>query len=117
MIPEKYIKEINGYYLLEEAIHPESKVLYKLGDIVLKKDDHIMYGSGKNYTEVINTMFCTKDCDYIYCSEEVFKDSEFRRRHWASRPKGYYLDEVIRKVSNKELNEIEKAKSLLRNFI
>lgn len=24
MIPEKYIKEINGYYIIEEAIHPET---------------------------------------------------------------------------------------------
>jgi hypothetical protein len=117
MIPEKYIKEINGYYLLEEALHPTTGEVYKLGDKVLKVDDHIIYGSGKNYIETINTIFVTKDDDWIFCSKETFKDSEFRRKHWSTRPKGYFLDEVIRKVSDKEYNKIQNARSLLNNLV
>ena len=117
MIPNKYIKEINGYYLLAEAIHPKTGEVYRIGDKVLKKDDHIIYGNGKNYIETINTIFVVKNSDYIFCSGETFKDAEFRCKHWASRPMGYYLDEVIRKVSDKEYKKIEEAKSLLRNML
>lgn len=117
MVPEKYIKEINGYYFLEEAVHPKTGEVFKLGDYVVKEDDHIMYGSGKKYWEKINTMFCTKDSDYIFCSEKIFKDSEYKRKHWAERPMGYFLNEVIRKISVEEIRNIEKAKSIANDFI
>ena len=116
MIPKKYIKEIKEYYLIEEAIHPVTNELYKLGDNVLLIDDHIIYGSGESYYEPINTMFCVKDSEYVFCSKEIFKDSEFKRRHWASRPTGYFLNEVKRKISNEEIKKINDAKNILRNF-
>lgn len=116
MIPDEFIKEINGYYFINKAIHPITKEIYKLGDKVIKIDDCIMYGSGKQYIETINTMFCVKNSEYIFCSEDIFKDSEFKRKHWASRPVGYYLNEIERKVSLKEFNEIQKAKQLLKKF-
>ena len=117
MTPEKYIKEINGYYLLEEAVHPKTGEVFKIGDYVIKTDDHIMYGSGKKYWEKINTMFCTKDSDYIYCSQETFKDSDYKKSHWTQRPQGYFLNEVERKISIEEIRKIEKAKSLANDFI
>lgn len=113
----KVIKTINNYNLLFEATHPKTGVLYKIGDNVVLNDDHIICGSGKDYIMKINTMFSVGKDPQVYISENIHEDSEYKRKHWASRPMGSYLEEVKKKISDKEIKRINNAKSLLRNYL
>jgi hypothetical protein len=110
------LKQINEYTLLSEAIHPVSKEIYKLGDKITVSADDMMYRSNKEYIMEIKTIFTTSDSEYIFISDKEYKDSEYRRRHWASRPMGIYLNEAKRKITNKEISKINEAKRLARQY-
>ena len=113
----KILRTIKQYNILEEATHPQTGETYKLGDNVVLEDDHIMYGSGKDYIITINTMFSYGKDPNVYISEDVHKDSEYRRPHWASRPMGTNLGSVKRKISQTEVNKIQEAKRLAQKYI
>lgn len=109
------IKQINNYYLISEAIHPKLGVI-RLGDKVMLNDDHIIYGSNKNYSMTITTMFMCEGREQVYITDKVHKDSEFRRSHWASRPMGNYLQEIVMVVDSKIQKEIDKARQILHKY-
>lgn len=113
----KIQKQVGNYTLLEEAKHPKLGVI-KLGDNVVFTDDHIIYGTGKDYIEQVKQMFTYgKDTQVYIVVDEVHKDSEYKRTHWASRPMGKYIEEIKKVLSTKELKEINKAKSILSNYV
>ena len=115
LVMNKILRIVGHYTLYSEAIHPELGII-KLGDNVVLKDDHIINGSGKGYIEEVKIMFSYDKNPQIFIIGEDYKDSAFRRSHWASRPTGRYIQEIKTKLSDKELKAINKARSLLRNY-
>lgn len=110
MIPNKFIKEINGYYILEKATCPRTNNIYKIGDKVIIKLNN------KKSVFTINTLFCAKDSDRIFWNEKTFKDSDYERTHWAERPTGYFIEEIVNKITDVELKALKKAKSLVSDY-
>jgi len=111
----KILRQVGYYTLYSEAVHPKLGII-KLGDNVVLTDDHITHGSGKSYIEEVKIIFSYSKESQIFIIGKDYKDSAFRRGHWASRPMGNFIEEIKQKVSDKELQDINKAKFLLRNY-
>jgi hypothetical protein len=76
----------------------------------------MMHRSNKDYIMEIKTIFSVSNSEYIFISDKTYKDSEYRRRHWASRPSGIFLNEAKRKITDKEISKINEAKRLARQY-
>ena len=111
----KILRKVGNYTLYSEAIHPKLGII-KLGDNIVLNDNHITHGSGKDYIEEVKIMFSYGKNSQILIIDEDHKDSEFRRSHWASRPMGSYIEEIKKVITKKELNKINQAKQILKNY-
>jgi hypothetical protein len=97
------------YTKLNEAIHPDTKELYRVGDLVCIYQGR--FGHDNIWT--IGSMFKTNQSDYIYVSRMVYSDEDYKKV-FPNNVTGTYLNSVKYKVSDKDFKKINKAKQLLQ---
>jgi hypothetical protein len=98
-----------NYIILDEFIHPETGELYKL------KDKVVIYQGrfGHNNILEINTIFKVKndEFDYIYVTDRIYTQEDWLKK-WPHCPQGTFANSIKRKITNKQIKEIDKARHL-----
>lgn len=101
------------YIVLTEAVHPKTKETYKIGDKVVIYQGRF----GHNNIITINSLFTTdiRGDDNIYVSDRSYTEKDYNTSY-PNNPTGTYISAIKRKITDKEIKELQRARALVDKY-